>query len=100
MISYELIMWVVRSGRELADRVYDAGEPERVYDAGQPERAYDAGQPERVLAEPAPLSVPSGHSDQAPQVPQPGAVVTSRRRSTRASRRRKQASAGERGPRG
>ncbi|MEU7829959.1 DUF2637 domain-containing protein [Nonomuraea sp. NPDC049129] len=57
VISYELIMWVVRSGRELADR------------------AYDVGQPERVLAEPAPPSAPSGHSDQAPRVPQPGPVV-------------------------
>ncbi|MEV6157960.1 DUF2637 domain-containing protein [Nonomuraea sp. NPDC052129] len=69
VISYELIMWVVRSGRELADRVYDAGEPER---------AYDAGQSEGALVEPAPLSapsVPSGHSDQALRVPQPGPEV-------------------------
>ncbi|MEV0388030.1 DUF2637 domain-containing protein [Nonomuraea sp. NPDC050643] len=54
VISYELIMWVVRSGRELADR------------------ARDSEQPEQAPAEPAPPSVPS---DQAPRVPQPGPVV-------------------------
>jgi hypothetical protein len=54
VISYELIMWVVRSGRELADR------------------AHDSGQPGRALAEPAP---PSVASDQTPRVPQPGPVV-------------------------
>lgn len=53
VISYELIMWVVRSGRELADRTHDPG------------------QPVRALAEPAP---PSVVSDQAPRVPKPGPV--------------------------
>ncbi|MFI7126805.1 DUF2637 domain-containing protein [Nonomuraea sp. NPDC050153] len=59
VISYELIMWVVRSGREIADR------------------AHDPGQPERALAEPAP---PSGASDQAPPAPQsrPAAHATPR----------------------
>ncbi|MCA2220767.1 DUF2637 domain-containing protein [Nonomuraea aurantiaca] len=51
VISYELIMWVVRSGREIADRAYDAGQPERA---------------------PAPVTV---LSDQAPRVPQTGQVV-------------------------
>ncbi|MDP4501720.1 DUF2637 domain-containing protein [Nonomuraea turcica] len=49
VISYELIMWVVRSGRELADR------------------ARDPGQPERARAEP---TAPSLASDRAPQ-PEP-----------------------------
>jgi hypothetical protein len=77
VISYELIMWVVRSGRELADR------------------AHDSGQPGRALAEPAP---PSVASDRTPRVPQPGPGCTPRRGSTQASRRRKAASAGQRPP--
>ena len=54
VISYELIMWVVRSGREVADR------------------ANDSGQPERALAEPVP---PSVASDQAPGVLRSGPVA-------------------------
>lgn len=54
VISYELIMWVVRSGRELVDR------------------AHGSGQSERALGEPVP---PSVASDQAPRMPQPGPVV-------------------------
>ncbi|TMR92760.1 DUF2637 domain-containing protein [Nonomuraea basaltis] len=54
VISYELIMWVVRSGRELADR------------------ADDSDLPERALAEAEPPSVASG---QEARVPQAGPVV-------------------------
>ncbi|MBF8191530.1 hypothetical protein ITP53_38715 [Nonomuraea sp. K274] len=73
---------MVRSGRELADRTDDSGQPEptpadRADDSGQPEptladRADDSGQPEPTLAEPAPASVAL---DQAPRVPWPGPVV-------------------------
>ncbi|MEU7853118.1 DUF2637 domain-containing protein [Nonomuraea sp. NPDC049141] len=54
VISYELIMWVVRSGREIADRVHDSG------------------QSEAALAEPAD---PSVASHQAPREPQPGPAM-------------------------
>ncbi len=50
VISYELIMWVVRSGREIADR------------------AHDSGQPERALAEPADPSLASDQVQQEPAV--------------------------------
>jgi hypothetical protein len=50
VISYELIMWVVRSGRELADR------------------AHGAGLPERALAGPAPATVAPAQAARAPRV--------------------------------
>ncbi|MET7329507.1 DUF2637 domain-containing protein [Nonomuraea sp. NPDC005650] len=57
VISYELIMWVVRSGREIADRTHDSG------------------QPERALAEPAPAPAPAPPSAASDQAPQPGPVA-------------------------
>ncbi|MET8145691.1 DUF2637 domain-containing protein [Sphaerisporangium sp. NPDC005288] len=53
VISYELIMWVVRSGRELADRaLIDSGAPSRpLADAAEPNRLpNDAGRQEQTPA--------------------------------------------------
>ncbi|MFC7387171.1 DUF2637 domain-containing protein [Sphaerisporangium rhizosphaerae] len=52
VISYELIMWVVRSGRELADRALVNRAERAPADRARPERALpDRALPERALAD-------------------------------------------------
>ncbi len=63
VISYELIMWVVRSGRELADRTHDSG---------QPERALAEPAPQSVAPEPEPTASQAGQDAPASEVREDG----------------------------